>query len=57
MVAQIVLGSPLALNVKMYISHLGNPYSVFSVFHLFLKKFQSLVLISHPLIKDFKTNL
>ena len=49
MVAQILSGSPLAQHITP--TPLG-----FSVFHLFLK-IQSLVLISQPLIKDFKTNL
>ena len=49
MVAQIVLGRPLAQHITP--TPLG-----FSVFHLFFK-FQSLVMISHPLINDFNTNL
>ena len=49
MVAQILLGSPLA----QYI--ITNPTLIFSFSPFF--KFQSLMLISHPLIKDFKTNL
>ena len=46
MVAQIVLGSPLA-----NISSLPTRIFRFSPFF----KFQSLVMISHPLIQDFKT--
>ena len=49
MVAQIVLGSPLA-------QHITPTPLRFSDFHHFFK-FQSLVLISHPLINDFTTNL
>ena len=49
MVAQIVLGSPLAQHITP--TPLG-----FSVFLPFFK-FQSLVMISHPLIKVFKSNL
>ena len=48
MVAQILLGSPLA-------QHITLPHSDFQFFTFF--KFQSLVMISHPLINDFKTNL
>ena len=49
MVAQIVLGSPLA-------QHITPPHSDLEFFTL-KKKIQSLVLISHPLINNFKTNL
>ena len=49
MVAQILLGSPLAQHITP--TPLG--FSVFSPFF----KFQSIAMISHPLINDFKTNL
>ena len=49
MVAQIVLGSPLAQHIT------PKPTWIFRFSPFF--KFQSLVMISHPLIQDFKTNL
>ena len=45
MVAQILLGSPLPHDITRI--------SIFSI----VFSFRALVLMSHPLIKDFKTNL